>query len=246
MLQTKFARIAPFATGAALMAGSSLANAELPNIDVAGNVAVTNNYIWRGITQTNDEPAVQGGLDISHSSGLYAGTWVSNVDFADPATASASSPASLSEIEQDWYAGYAGGIGDFSYDVGYLYFSYPQTSSADFGEVYASVGYSYLTLQANYTTNSQVDAGRFTEDDLYYKAALDVPIINDISVSATVGQYDFEDDAAEDYTHYNLYLNKGNFSFGVEQNDEEGEFPTGKAADDPRVVVSYSKTFDLL
>ena len=50
---------------------------------VSANIGVVSNYVWRGITQTDDKAAVQGGVDYSHSSGFYAGTWVSNVDFPD-------------------------------------------------------------------------------------------------------------------------------------------------------------------
>ncbi|MFB6259312.1 MAG: TorF family putative porin, partial [Thiohalorhabdaceae bacterium] len=159
--------------------------------------------------------------------------------------------ASLSEYEQDFYAGYADSIGDFSYDVGYIYWAYPLTRDADFGEIYASVGYSYLTIQANYTTNSQGEdvAGEgnvFIEDDLYYKATLDIPVTKDVAIAATVGHYEYADSEADSYNHYNLYINKGDFSFGLEQNDADGEFPTGKQADGPRFVVSWGKTFDLM
>jgi len=242
MLKSNLSRFAPFATGAALLASSSLATA-----DLTGNLGVTNNYVWRGFTQTNDAPAVSGGLDYSHSSGIYVGTWISNVDFAEPGDGDANSPETLSEYEQDFYAGYAGSAGDFSYDVGYIYWAYPLTRDADFGEVYASVGYSYLTVQANYTTNSQVDdvgTNAFVEGDLYYKATLDVPVYEDLGLSATVGHYEY--DLADSYNHYNLYVHKGDFSFGLEQNDADGEFPTGKQADGPRFVVSWGKTFDLL
>ncbi|MFB6259216.1 MAG: TorF family putative porin, partial [Thiohalorhabdaceae bacterium] len=72
-------RFAPFVSAAVLLTGTGAAQAGL-----TGNVGVTNNYIWRGFTQTNDMPAVSGGLDYSHSSGIYVGTWISNVDFSDP------------------------------------------------------------------------------------------------------------------------------------------------------------------
>ncbi len=73
------------------------------------NVGVTSNYIWRGISQTDDAAAVSGGLDWSGASGLYAGTWVSNVDFGACCETS---------YELDLYGGFANEVGDFGYDVG--------------------------------------------------------------------------------------------------------------------------------
>jgi hypothetical protein len=99
--------------------------------------------------------------------------------------------------------------------------------------------------------NSQVEdtsgsGEAFLEDDLYYKATLDVPVYKDFGVSATVGHYEYADDEADSYNHYNLYLNKGNFSFGIEANDADGDFPPTKDSDDPRFVVSWGDNFDLL
>ena len=61
------------------------------------NVAIANDYVWRGMTQTSEEPAISGGFDIAGDNGLYFGTWASNVEFGDGAA-----------LELDWYAGYAG------------------------------------------------------------------------------------------------------------------------------------------
>ena len=49
--------------------------------ELSANVSVTNNYIWRGLTQTTNDAAVQGGIDYADESGFYAGTWVSNVNY---------------------------------------------------------------------------------------------------------------------------------------------------------------------
>ena len=51
--------------------------------DITGNVGLTTDYVFRGISQTDEKPAIQGGLDYAHSSGAYAGVWASNVDFND-------------------------------------------------------------------------------------------------------------------------------------------------------------------
>ncbi len=85
--------------------------------EVSMNIGATSNYIWRGVSQTDDAAAISGGLDWSGATGLYAGTWVSNVDFG-PDT---------SPYELDLYGGYAGEVGDFGYDVGLIYYTYDRT-----------------------------------------------------------------------------------------------------------------------
>ena len=64
-----------------LLASALLASASVAQAELSANVAAVSNYFWRGVSQTDDKAAVQGGIDYSHESGLYAGTWASNIDF---------------------------------------------------------------------------------------------------------------------------------------------------------------------
>jgi uncharacterized protein (TIGR02001 family) len=112
-----------------------------------GNMTIATNYVFRGLTQTNGKPAIQGGFDYAHSSGFYAGTWLSNISwFTDqnagvknnatslaspgavgaPYTPNGSNDASL---EWDVYGGYKNSFagGDWNYDVGVLTYNYPGT-----------------------------------------------------------------------------------------------------------------------
>ena len=94
--------------------------------ELSANVSVTNNYIWRGLTQTTNDAAVQGGIDYADESGFYAGTWVSNVNYgADD----------VYSYEHDLYFGFSGEAEGFTYDVGYLYYNYDSVAEFDFGEV---------------------------------------------------------------------------------------------------------------
>ncbi len=82
--------------------------------NITGNVAFTTNYMFRGVSQTNDNPAIQGGLDYVHPLGFYLGVWGSNVDLGIGTS-----------VEIDYKGGYAQTFGDFKIDVGALYYSYP-------------------------------------------------------------------------------------------------------------------------
>lgn len=223
--------------------------------ELTGNVGASNNYVWRGVTQTNDAPAISGGVDYGHESGFYAGTWLGNVDFAD------APDESLPEYEQDYYLGFSGGE-DVTWDVGYILYDYPLAEAADFGEVYVGLGFKMFSLNVGYTVNSEIDdvdddnEQVFVEGDIYTSASAAFPLKDDVELSLTVGHYMFDDDGDKvpggtmesdlNYTHYSAYLSKGEFAFGVEANDLEGEFPSGHGADDPRFVVSWSKSFDLM
>ena len=100
--------------------------------DFESNVSITNDYIWRGMTQSSGEPAISGGFDISGETGLYFGTWGSSIEFGGDTAA----------MELDYYFGYANELENgVSYDIGYLAFTYPGDDGADFEEVYLGLGY---------------------------------------------------------------------------------------------------------
>lgn len=99
----------------------------------AANVTLTSNYLWRGITQTTDGAALQGGYDYDFGNGFSLGTWASNV-----------TPG----IEYDIYGAYEGKSGDMGYSVGFIYYGYTDASLAAFTEPY--VGLSYKDASMNY------------------------------------------------------------------------------------------------
>ena len=110
-----------------LLIVSSLASA----VSVSGNIALTSDYIWRGWTQSAGGPAVSGGFDLSTDSGFYIGTWGSSVQFGDATT------SDTTEMELDVYLGYSTDIADnISLDVGYITYTYPGATSANFDEAY--------------------------------------------------------------------------------------------------------------
>lgn len=156
----------------------------------SASVALSTDYMWRGMTQTDNEPSISGSFDLGHSSGLYAGIWASNVDFG-----------SDTSLEIDYYAGFAGDIGEsgFSYDVGGLYYAYPDQSELDWFEIYGSVSYSFVTAGLAYSD----DVYGLDESGIYYTldAGYDV---GPVSLAAGVGYYDMDEESVtgESYTNY--------------------------------------------
>ncbi len=203
------------------------------------NIGATSNYIWRGISQTSDAAAISGGLDWSDASGLYAGTWVSNVDFGACCETS---------YELDLYGGYAGKVGDFGYDAGLIYYTYDQDDDANFLELALSGSWQFLSAGLNYTVSSDVEetaaAETFIEGDLYYYVGASFDLPQDFSVGLTLGSYSWEDDgvggADLDYTHYQADLSKSAGDFGdVTLSLSDTDIDN----DDMKFFVSWSKTF---
>jgi uncharacterized protein (TIGR02001 family) len=155
MLKKTFVAVA---VAAAL--GSGLAQAQQPPAAAAsphtitGNVGLFSQYIFRGLTQTNREVAIQGGFDYSHSSGIYAGTWASNISWLrDNGSYNAGGSA-----EVDFYGGYKWGFApDFTLDLGTLYYWYPGdtvpaigVTKADAWEIYAGLSWKWLSAKYSY------------------------------------------------------------------------------------------------
>lgn len=206
--------VAALSTG---MLAASSAQAELE-----ANIGVASNYIWRGMTQTQDQAAVSGGLDFA-SGGFYAGTWASNVDFGTDADSAG--------YELDLYAGYGFEVGTVGLDLGYIYYAYPSLEDSDFSEVYANAGIGGFSAGVAF----QVDADFTDEDYLYYSAGYDFDVAEGIGMGIYAGVYDYGDDGDE-LTHYGLSLSKGDFGFAVDANDSDAD-------DDPRVTVSWGTSF---
>lgn len=220
---------------------SALALPAVAAAEVSANIGVVSNYLFRGVTQTDDSAAVQGGLDYAHESGFYAGTWTSTVDFGPDSA----------NYELDLYAGYGSSIGDLGFDVGYVYYAYPDGDDLDFGEIYGSLTYSYLTAGLAYTVNSQAtgDTAAFDTGDLYYYAGVDVPFgESGFTGSLYYGYYTFDNDSSTnelDYGHWTATIARdagdfGSFNMSFEQTDDDSGVTT---TDDLQVWVGWSKSF---
>lgn len=187
---------------------------------VEANIGLASNYMWRGMTQTLDQAAISGGLDYSSDSGFYAGTWTSNVDYG----------AGSEGYELDFYAGFSGEASGLGYDVGYILYAYPSLDDSNFSEIYLNGSAGGFSAGVAF----QVDADFTEEDYLYYSLGYDAELSGDYGLGIVAGVYDFGDDGDE-LTHYGLSLSKGDFGLAVDANDGDD--------DDPRVSVSWSKSF---
>lgn len=141
-------------------------------IEVSGSVALVSDYRFRGVSQTDEEMAIQGGVTISHESGLYGGAWASNL--------SGWGTFGGANIELDLYGGYKFDLGSGTLDVGVTWYMYPGgADTTDFAEGFAKLsgtagpvsllaGVAYAPKQealGNFSATPQSDGG--SEDNLY-------------------------------------------------------------------------------
>jgi len=217
--------------GSVLAASAVASNVAMAEYDFSGNIGVTSNYLWRGITQTNEQAAIQGGLDWGYK-GFYVGTWLSNVSWTTP-----------EGYEMDLYGGYGFDVGPVGLDVGYIAYMYPLSTpnGEDFSEVYLNASWTWLSAGIAYNVDS--DAGGDDSHKYYYVAA-DFEVGKGLGLGALIGSYDFDGGSAADYTHYQVSLSKDDFTFALDGNDTDTAV-WGANSDEWRATVSWSKSFDL-
>ena len=124
----------------------SLSSFSFADVSLSGNIALTSDYIWRGMTQNAGDPSVSGGFDLEDDSGFYLGVWAANVSADDDDTVAGSG-----SMELDGYLGYSGSFNDDAgYDIGYIAYTYPNYDSWDFEELYLTFDFYgvYVTYAA--------------------------------------------------------------------------------------------------
>jgi uncharacterized protein (TIGR02001 family) len=141
----------PAESAAAAAPASAAAAAPAPS-PLTANVTLASQYVSRGFRQTWGKPAIQGGIDYAHPSGLFVGTWLSSVSskFVEDGT-----------VEWDLYGGYGGALGDLSYTGTVYYYVYPgarmaaSATSYNYGEFVAALTYKWFTAKywLTYTPN---------------------------------------------------------------------------------------------
>lgn len=219
-----FLRAGPLVAAAALGGTPALAQ------EISANVALTSDYVFRGFSQTDEEPAIQGGFDYEHASGFSAGAWASNVDFDDGDEA---------HIEIDVYAGYAGSLTpDLGWNGGLIYYAYPGADDDldyDYWEAYAGLSYSIASLTYYYSP----DFFGSTGDGHYIDLGADVTLPYEIGLNLHVGYQEIDD--LDSYVDWKVGLARELYgvSFDVSYHDTDENNDLA----DERVVFTISKDF---
>ena len=189
---------------------------------VSANVTIASDYLYRGQSQTDNSPTIQGGFDYGHELGMYLGTWASNVSFTDDAA------------EVDFYGGYGGELASgLAYDFTIIYYWYPGTTRTSDGENFLEFGPSLsYTFGGDFEPSLGVgvlysDNWSFNSDTgWYYYADLGFTLPNDFGLGFHIGRQSIKDEAAwgtPDWTEYNVSLSKSimGLDFAVTYSDTD-------------------------
>ena len=242
---------------AMLTAVPTLAGAQAkPEWSFTGNMSLVSDYRFRGISQTYKLPAIQGGFDLGHNAGFYAGTWASNV--------SGNQYPGGNGMELDLYGGYRFDVAKgVTLDLGFIYYAYPdaKTGGKKFNttELYGGISMGNLSAKLNYAISDNF--GLNDSDGSYY---LDVgythPLSKTTSFVLHVGHQSVSNGTRggapdPDYTDYKIGftaeavgLNWGIAYVGNNAKDRAYTFTSAanastKVVSSDTIVLSVGKTF---
>ena len=184
---------APLLTAIRVVVGLMAFGSQAKAADVTGNATLTTDYMWRGSTQTQGDPAVQAGFKVSGASGFYASVWGSNVKFA---------PETEANTELDLTVGWGKALSDdWAVDANVLHYRYPSTA--------VDLDWTELNGTLTYKGNTWVSVGYSNEalgydaDGVYALVGAKFPVNDRLRLEASAAHY-FLDDAVvarSGYTH---------------------------------------------
>ena len=199
----------------------------------SANFAVTSDYMFRGFSQSNSDLSLNGGFDYENGN-FYAGTWFASIDFEDDSDAN---------VEWDIYAGYAPSYGGFDFDIGFIYYAYPDADvdpQFDFFEVYGGVS-TEVAENLSVGLNLAVSPEFFGETGtaVWLEGSAEYAINDAFAISAGVGQQSI--DEGDDYVATNIggTFSGGGFDFDVRYHDTDVDTELS----DGRVVFTLSRSF---
>lgn len=237
-----FKKVLPAAVAASLLAGATATTVQAA--EISANVALTSDYRFRGISQSDESIALQGGFDLAFDNGIYVGTWGSSVDFD-------SNDGFDGSLELDYYVGWGMDVGENSaIDVGYLYYDYPGDDGAegDYQELYGSFSFHDFTVGMAYSDDYYGETDTF----FYYYADYSLGLGENFTLDFHVGFNDLEEDGGflatdeDSYTDYSVALSTSwlavdwSLAYVGTTLDEEDVFDTDWGED--TVVFTVSKS----
>lgn len=233
---------------------------------LTGNFGITTDYIFRGVTQSQHKGAVSGGIDYSHASGIYLGTWLSNQSWVG-----AGGYKTSSSLEWDTYGGYKGTAGDIGYDIGVIHYDYPgdqvaTSTTPNTTEVYLGGSWKFLSLKYSHVVSDYfigwggpgglgVSANKKTRGSGYLDLTATYDLGDGWGVTGHVGHQSVKNYSDASYTDWKVGVTK-DVGFGVVSlayTDTDGKLADGlanavyvfggKKVAEGRFALSFSKSF---
>ena len=214
----------------------------------------TSDYVFRGVSQADEDPAVQASLDWGYNN-FYAGIWGSNVELA---SVGGSKDGATHSVEYDLYFGYAGSAGPVDYDAGVLYYWYPNdrgAAEADYVELALGLSHTLAGMALEPTVGVfaawSPDYTLEDDDSYYLKGSLALQLSEHVGVDFAAGTIDVDGGKGTPggygYTHYEVGLAAAVKGFDIDlryhnNNEQKSVQGFGDIIDD-RVVLTVSRSF---
>ncbi|MDD5401490.1 MAG: TorF family putative porin [Sulfurimonas sp.] len=193
---------------------------------ISANMAITSNYIFRGMTQTKNSPAVQGGVDLEYK-GLYVGVWGSNVDFGD----------TKNSLEADIYGGYKSELAGIGFDIGAIEYSYPNMSNEyNFADVYFGLSKEWEKFGVKAKYNKSIKTNNLNPQD-FWEIGASAKLPYDVGFSANYGDYH------NIGTYYSIGLNRAFEKFELSITYIDFNHGIDSAADEENIVGTVTFRF---
>jgi uncharacterized protein (TIGR02001 family) len=220
-----------------------LAAAGAANAGVSSTWTLTNDYDFRGFTQSAEDPAIQGSIDFAADNGWYIGAWASNVDFGDDAGV---------DYEVDVYTGFTFGPENGpSYDVGLVYYTYPDEMDFAYLEAYGSISYEWFKGKLWYSPDFGGDATDGDTPGYYAEVNGTFPLPANFSIllhaGYSTGDY-WDDVVGDDVTDYSVGVGytASHFNLALKWVDSDPDLSIPGSdvfSNEGRVVFSIATTF---
>lgn len=197
--------------GTAAMAQTAAPAAPEPESTLSFNVGVVSDYRFRSLAQTSFKPALQGGVDFAHNSGVYVGAWASNVSWIKDYVGAADGTTEI-----DLYGGYKGAITkDLTFDIGLITYQYPGNTAdtvlvnANTTEVYGALTFGIVTAKYSQSTGNFI-ANPNSQGSRYFELAAAFDLGNGFTLTPHVGRQTIpnQNDNAGDYSDFSITLGK--------------------------------------
>lgn len=206
----------------------------------SGSFGFFTDYKFRGITQTDEEMAIQGNFDWNHEMGFYAGVWGSNVDFG---------AQGQGNTEFDIYAGVAREYWGITFDIGGVYYTYPgatENLGLDYFEYKAGLSYEFPLISTGvtvfYTPENTGSAG----DATYVSFDAEVPLVSRLAMTGHVGHQELSSQSSTpDYVDWSIGAAYSTHGFDLSLTYIDTDLTVAECAEgcDGEVIFGISRSF---
>jgi uncharacterized protein (TIGR02001 family) len=204
---------------------------------LTASVDLTSDYMFRGISQTSGGPAIQGSIGYSYKL-FYASVWASSIDFGDAGD-------TATTLEMDWSAGITPTLGPIKFDLGAIYYNYPDSPKnlhENNYEVYLGASHAFGPATVGGKVFYSPEFFGKTGKEFYYSLPVSVDVGHGVSLSGAYDRTSFNDNSqgGTDYNDWNFGASASRLGFGLDIRYVDNDLKA--VSNDNKIVVTISKS----